>query len=213
MTLHPIRRPRPRGSRATALAALAAAAWLGAGAPGLHGQTATDTPVDVVRSRNEAVSAILEAAGDPVDDATLERLKDVINGFIDFRELSRRALGPHWEARTEQEKADFVDVFRQLIRNSSVRKLGVYRADSVTYDPPEISGGEAMLVTVAYRDGSSAEVVYEMHRVEGEWKAYDVIVDGSSTIRTYRDSFNQEIRRGSYEAMYAKLVDRLKEDS
>ena len=211
--MRPIRRSRVRVSRPTALAALVVAAWPVAEAPGLHGQTANESPVDVVRSRNEAVSAILETAGDPVDDATLERLKDVINGFIDFRELSRRALGPHWEARTEQEKADFVDVFRQLIRNSSVRKLGVYRADSVAYRAPEISDGEATLVTVAYRDDSSAEVVYEMHRVGGEWLAYDVIVDGSSTVRTYRDSFNQEIRRGSYEAMYAKLVDRLKEDS
>jgi phospholipid transport system substrate-binding protein len=202
-----------RRTRGVPLAAFAAAAWLAIGVPGLHGQASTESPIDVVRSRNEAVSAILETAGDPVDDATLERLKDVINGFIDFQELSRRALGPHWDARTEQEKTDFVDVFRQLIRNSSVRKLGVYRADSVTYNPPEGSGDEITLVTVAYRDEGSAEVVYEMHRVDGEWRAYDVIVDGSSTVRTYRDSFNQEIRRGSYEAMYAKLVDRLQRDS
>jgi phospholipid transport system substrate-binding protein len=193
--------------------AFALAVSLGGGALPLHAQSASDSPVDVVRSRNQAVTSILEAAGDSVEDPTRERLKDVINGLIDFQELSRRALNRHWDARTDQERADFVDVFRQLIRNSSVRKLGVYRADSVTYRPPETSDDAATVVTLAYKDGKSAEVVYHMHKVGGEWKAYDVVVDGSSTLRTYRDSFNKEIARGSYEAMYAKLVDRLAEDS
>jgi len=183
------------------------------GAAGASGQSAAQSPVDVVRSRNEAVRTILDAAGDSVDAPTRERLKDVINGLIDFDDLSRRALGRHWEARTDQEKADFTDVFRQLIRNSSVKKLGVYRADSVTYVSPEVTGDEVTLVTRAFKDDGSAEIVYEMHRVDGEWKAFDVIVDGSSTVRTYRDSFNREISRGSYASMYAKLLDRLKEDS
>jgi phospholipid transport system substrate-binding protein len=122
-------------------------------------------------------------------------------------------LNRHWDARTEQEKEDFVDVFRQLIRNSSVKKLGVYRADSVTYRPPEASSEDVTVVTVAYKDGKSAEIVYHMHQLDGEWKAHDVVVDGSSTVRTYRDSFNKEISRGSYEAMYAKLLDRLKDDA
>jgi phospholipid transport system substrate-binding protein len=190
--------------------------WLvlfGGGAPQLHAQSAPGSPVDVVRSRNQAVTRILDAAGDSVDAPTKEQLKDVINDLIDFQELSQRALSRHWEARSEQEKTDFVDVFRQLIRNSSVKKLGVYRADSVTYRPPEASDDGVTVLTLAYKDGKSAEVVYEMHEVGGEWKAYDVVVDGSSTVRTYRDSFNKEISRGSYEAMYAKLVDRLKEDS
>jgi phospholipid transport system substrate-binding protein len=196
---------------------VAMATWLaalgGTGASSAHAQTAAQSPVEVVRSRNQAVEQILEVAGDSVDAPTRERLKDVINDLIDFHELSRRALNRHWDARTEQEKEDFVDVFRQLIRNSSVKKLGVYRADSVTYRPPEASSEDVTVVTVAYKDGKSAEIVYHMHQLDGEWKAHDVVVDGSSTVRTYRDSFNKEISRGSYEAMYAKLLDRLKDDA
>lgn len=173
--------------------------------PALHAQS----PVDVVRARNDAVSQALEAAGDSVDDATRERLKDVINGLIDFKELSRRALGRHWDSRTDQEREDFVDVFRQLIRNSSVERLGVYRADSVTYGRPEISGDQATVSTLAYRDGKSVEIVYEMHLLEGAWRAHDIVVEGSSTVRTYRDSFNRQIAKTSFADMYARLVDKL----
>lgn len=194
----------------------AAITWLacmGVASPAAQAQTASQSPVDVLRARNQAVTGILEAAGDSVDGPTRERLKDVINGFIDFPELSQRALSRHWDARTEQERAEFIDLFRQLIRNSSVKKLGAYRADSVIYNPPAPDGDAVTVVTLAYKDGKSAEIHYHMHQVEGEWKAYDVVVDGSSTVRTYRDSFNKELSRGSYEAMYAKLLDRLAEDS
>ena len=202
-----------RGVPALAVVAIAWLASVGMGVPAVQAQTAPQSPSEVVRARNQAVTRILDAAGDSVDAPTKERLKDVINGLIDFEELSRRALSRHWEARTEQEQADFVDVFRQLIRNSSVKKLGIYRADSVTYRPPEAAGDGVTVVTIAFKDGKSAEIVYRMHQAGSEWKAHDVVVDGSSTVRTYRDSFNKEISRGSYEAMYAKLVDRLKEDS
>lgn len=176
------------------------------------GDAPGQSPVEVIRARNRAVSKILETAGDEPNEETREQLKDVINSVIDFRELSRRSLGRHWDDRTEQEKADFVDVFEQLIRNSSVKKLSIYRADSVTYDEPVVTRDGATVRTVAYKDRKSVEIVYEMHEVNGEWKAYDLVIDGASTVRTYRDSFYRQMAKGSYADMYDKLVRKLTEE-
>lgn len=171
--------------------------------------TAQESPEEVVRSRNMAVKAALEAAGDSISDEVREELKDVINGLIDFRELSRRALRQHWDARSPDEQDDFVDVFRSLVRNSSVQKLQVYEVDSTTYEPVEIDGDQSRVVTVAHDGNKDVEIIYLMHRVDAEWKAYDVIIQGSSTLRTYQDSFQREIKATSYTAMYTRLVERL----
>ena len=172
------------------------------------GQTA---PEDVVRLRNEAAQEAVDAAGDPVSDETREALKDVINGLIDFQELSRRALRRHWAQRTPEEQAQFVDVFRQLIRTSSVQKLEIYSADSITYQPAEIDGDRSRVMTIAHKGRNSVEILYLMHKVGDEWRAYDVVVDDSSTLRTYQDSFQREINSTSYEAMYNRMVDKLAE--
>ena len=171
-----------------------------------------ESPDAAVRSRNEAVKAALDAAGDSVSEQVREELKDVINGLIDFEELSQRALRRDWDARTPEEQEQFVEVFRSLVRNSSVRKLEVYQVDSTSYRTPETDGDQSRVVTVAHEDGKQVEIVYVMHRVDAEWKAYDVIIDGSSTLRTYQDSFQREINATSYEAMYARLVERLSKD-
>jgi phospholipid transport system substrate-binding protein len=169
-------------------------------------------PTDAVRVRNEAVVQALESSGDSVSDATREELKDVINGLIDFPELSRRALGRHWDPRTPEEQEEFVGVFRELVRNSSVRKLEVYEADSIVYRPAEIDGAEAVVTTVAHEGDKSVEVVYLLHLLDGVWKAYDVIIDGSSTMRTYQDSFNRQIRRGSFREMVDQMSEKLEKD-
>jgi phospholipid transport system substrate-binding protein len=202
-----MRRPPRLPRLLLALAVLAP--WAGAPAPA----SAQQSPAEAIRSRNQLVQRILQAhPGDTVTGPDAERLKDVINGLMDFDELSKRALGRHWDARTAAEKADFVRVFRDLVRNSSVKKLGVHRADSITYRPAQITGTAATVTTVAYKDRRSAEIVYHMHQVGGEWKAWDVVIDGSSTMRTYRDSFTREIASTSFEAMFTRLKERLEQE-
>ncbi len=171
------------------------------------------SPVDLIRDRNERVAKILEEKGDNIDDATREQLKEVINSFIDFRELSRRALGRYWGERTEQEKEDFVRVFSQLIKNSSVKKLEIYKADRIEYEDPVIKGDKATVVTYAYKDRKEVEVVYKLHKVDGRWMVYDIVIDGASTVRNYRDSFYKQISKTSYEEMYRKLVKKLESQS
>lgn len=196
-----------------AAAGLAAAAVFSAIAGLPTAASAQASPTDAIRAQNQAVQRILRAH--PTDEVTgpdRERLKDALNGLMDFTELSRRALGRHWDARTEAERADFVSTFRELVRSSSVRKLGVHRADSITYRPAQITGNQAVVTTVAWKDRRSAEIVYHMHQVGGEWRAWDVVVDGSSTMRTYRDSFNREINATSFPAMLGRLKERLAQE-
>ncbi|MDT8369173.1 MAG: ABC transporter substrate-binding protein [Longimicrobiales bacterium] len=173
------------------------------------GAIAQSTPEAVVRARNETVSATLANVGDEVPESVREELKDVINGLLDFRELSRLALARHWADRTPEEQEEFIDLFRELVRNSSVQKLEVYKADSTVYEPASIEGDKATLVTRAFKGSSEIEIEYLMHRVDGEWLAYDVVVDGSSTMRTYRDSFIRELQSTSFEAMMRRMRDRL----
>ncbi len=171
----------------------------------------SQSPLELIKSRNQRVESILDAAGDSVSEQTREELKDVINNFIDFQELSRIALGKYWDERTEKQKQEFVEVFQRLIRNSSVKKLGVYKADRIEYLEPEIRGDRAEVVTIAHKKRKQVEILYKLHKTGGEWKVYDMEIDGLSTARNYRESFYKQIAKTSYEEMYDKLVQRLQE--
>jgi len=167
-----------------------------------------ESPVEIIKNRNKTVADII-GNKDEVKGETKERLKDIINSFMDFDELSRLALGKYWKERTKQEKRDFANVFQQLIRNSSVKKLELYRADRMVYEEPEINGSKAKVTTIAYKKRKQFEITYKMHKVDNEWKTYDMEIDGVSTARSYRDSFYKQIAKTSYKEMYDKLVKKL----
>ena len=173
----------------------------------------SESPVELLKARNRTVEKILQDSGDDVSDSTREELKDIINGIMDFREFCKIALGKHWKDRTEQEKQDFVNVFQQLIRNSSVKKLGVYKADRMDYEEPEINGLKAKVLTVAYKKRKQVEILYKMHKIDDQWKVYDMEIDGVSTARNYRESFYKQISKSSYLEMYNKLVNKLEKES
>ena len=204
-----LRGARRRRNRAVRLGQVVAVAAILGLVPGWL--AAQQSPVEVIRARNTAVEKILAASGETVDATTRERLKDVINGSIDFTELSKRSLGNAWNDRTEQERQQFTDVFRRLVRNTSVKKLEAYKYDRVDYSPATITGTTARVATVAHKGAKSAQVVYLMHQVGKEWKVYDVVIDGASTVRSYRDSFSREIAKTSYAQMYDRLVRRANE--
>lgn len=182
------------------------------GETGMTAVYSDGSPLEVIKQRNQTITQILDAAGEKMDQATKDRLKDVINNSIDFVELSRLALGKYWDERSEQEKKAFVDVFRQLIRNSSVKKLEIYRADRIEYSEPIIEGDKATITTVAYKGRKNVEIIYRMHKVQGEWKIYDMEIDAVSTAQNYRSSFYKQIAKSSYKEMYDKLVQKLEEE-
>jgi phospholipid transport system substrate-binding protein len=173
---------------------------------------ADESPLQIIKLRNQKVKEILDTAGEKVAEKTKEELKEIINGIIDFQQLSRMALGKYWDERTEAERKEFVDVFQQLIRNSSVKKLEVYKADKIVYEDPEINGDKAEIITLAYKDRKEAEIIYKMHKPAGEWKVYDIEIDGVSTALNYRESFYKQIAKTSYTEMFDKLVERLEEE-
>ncbi|MFQ5708238.1 MAG: phospholipid-binding protein MlaC [bacterium] len=170
------------------------------------------SPVELIKARNQAVEKILQHTDDKVSPETKEKLKEVINGIMDFRELSRLALGKYWNQRSAKEKEDFVNVFSQLIKNSSVKKLEIYKADRLVYESPQINGTKAKVTTIAYKKRKQVEIVYKMHKNAQRWRVYDMEIDGVSTARNYRDSFYKQIAKSSYQEMYKKLVRKLAEE-
>ena len=78
--------------------------WVALGAaPAVPARPAEDEdgPIAFLKSHDAEVQAILvEAPADSLPPAVREEIKKHINAAFDFRELSRLALGDHWEERS-----------------------------------------------------------------------------------------------------------------
>lgn len=158
-------------------------------------------PTDTLRQGVDRVLRIVEKPGDHPAE-----IRKVAQELFDFEQTARRSLGPHWNARTPEERREFVDLFAELLERTYVRRIESGAGGTVTYVGESIDGDEATVRTrVLTQEKSDIPIDYRMRRKNGRWVIYDVSIEGVSLIANYRTQFNRVIQTESYDALVAKL--------
>lgn len=139
-----------------------------------------------------------------------ESLKRVINDGIDFEAMARTALGPFWSQISVEQRAEFVDVFSEIVRNQSLSNLDVYRSP-VTYKDIKVEGDSAYVVTSTVYKDVPAEVAYVLGRTDGAWRVRDIILDDVSTADGYARSFQTVMRKRGFDSLMQSLRKKLTE--
>jgi phospholipid transport system substrate-binding protein len=59
-------------------------------------------------------------------------------------------------------------------------------------------------------NGTKVGVNYSLRKVNGEWKAWDVVIDGISYVKSYREDYGAEVQQKGLDAVIARLEDKAK---
>ena len=165
--------------------------------------TATPAPLDVVKTGNTDVQKIAVRK-----DATVDQLAGVVDRFVDFAELSRRALGePQWSALTAAQRKEFTTEMQGLLRASYAKKALGQGRTQVLYGHEAITGNEASVATTVVVNRDRYPVDYKLYRPDekGEWRIYDVVTDSVSLLETYQEQFRKLIASKGFAGLLATL--------
>lgn len=163
--------------------------------------------LSMLKERDVKVKTILGAEGNTFSEEQREKLQNLINGSIDFSEITKRALLENYDTISEEQREEFVNVFASIIRDNSLKDLSIYRAD-VSYDSVEISGDSAHVVTTVSLDKVKTSVSYEMIKKDNAWVIADLAIDNVSTAKSYNRTFDRIIKRRGFEALLGSLKKR-----
>jgi phospholipid transport system substrate-binding protein len=165
-------------------------------------------PTDQVRQYTDQVRKILD---DPALRSSDKRaaVRKVAVEIFDVNETAKRALGPHWQARTASERNEFVQLFADLLERTYISKIDLYRGERLYYTSEAVDG-EFAIVRAKVITNKSVEVPVEARMLKrGEhWLIYDIAIENVSLISNYRTQFDRIIRTASF----GELVRRLKEN-
>lgn len=139
-------------------------------------------------------------------------IESEINPHVDFDHISALVLGQHWRNATADEKIRFQQAFKTLLIRTYSRAFIQFKDWSVRYfDLKMDQGAEKVIVRteILQPNLQPISVNYRMHLVNGQWKAYDIIIEGISLITNYRTSFKNEMARlNSLDSVIKSLVER-----
>lgn len=165
---------------------------------------AADDPVAAIKKKDGELQTLLKKSSRNAKET--ERVKSLLNDSFDFELLAKKSLSANdWKAQDEASQQKFVAEFQRMVRNSSAKRLELYRADSTIYEPAKMkkNGEEANVVAHLWNGGKESVLEYKMSQVNGTWKAWDLVIDDLSTARNYKDQFTQILKTKSF----AELID------
>ena len=164
---------------------------------------AADDPVNAVKKKDAELQTLLKKSSRNAKET--ERVKSLLNDSFDFALLAKKSLSKgDWEKQDAASQEKFVAEFQRMVRNSSAKRLELYRADSTIYEPAKMKGtDEARVIAHLWNKGKESVLEYKMSLVNGNWKAWDLVIDDLSTARNYKEQFGQILKTKSF----AELID------
>jgi phospholipid transport system substrate-binding protein len=143
-------------------------------------------------------------------------LEQTVSERFDFEEMSLRALGAPWKQLSDQEKKEFVALFRTLLINTYREQIETYSGDGVQYlnERVEKAGDKEyaeVRTKIFLSDKSELRLDYKLiNKDKTNWRVYDVVIQDIGLISNYQKQFTKIIRASSYQGLVDQL--RVKSD-
>jgi phospholipid transport system substrate-binding protein len=117
-------------------------------------------------------------------------------------------LGQHWRNATPEQRKRFVEAFYKSLLYTYGDAMVDFTADRLKVFPSKV-GPEDTKATVRTEikrsNGTKVAVFYSMRKTNGAWKAWDVVIDGISYVKSYREDYGAEVAQKGLDAVIARL--------
>jgi phospholipid transport system substrate-binding protein len=168
-------------------------------------------PEQIVRDSAQRMLAELDAnrAMYRKDPAALDHLvATVLLPSFDTEASARLVLGPAWRTATDEQRKRFVDAFyHSLLRNYGAALVNFTgdRFKVLPYRGDPTDTRASVRTEVKNQEGEVIPVVFELHKTDAGWKAWDVVIDGISYVKSFRTDVGAEVQAKGLDEVIARL--------
>ena len=150
----------------------------------------------VKKLTSEGVEQIVNAdVSQQEKDARFEKL---FNQYLDLGFIGKFVLGRYWNVATEQQKKEFIDVYRQMNVKTWSKRFDEFKGKSFDFKgtTPSNSKNQIFVDTVVpMKQGAPAKVSWRVKNTDGELKVVDIIIENVSLAITARNEYTAYIKK------------------
>ncbi|MDE2449260.1 MAG: ABC transporter substrate-binding protein [Gammaproteobacteria bacterium] len=205
-----------------AAAALVAAGWLieapapAAAAPAAAESAAAEPPSQVIQVAADGLLKALNTDRQAYrkDPSKVQALVDqYILPHVDTAFSAQLVLGRYWRTATPQQRDRFINAFYHSMLNNYGTAIVEFTSNTLKVYPTKVSAGSqnaTVRTEMSRTSGAPVSVNYYMHMTPDGWKAWDVVIDGVSYVKSYREDFGSQIaQQGGNAAAIDSVINRL----
>jgi phospholipid transport system substrate-binding protein len=170
-----------------------------------------DDPSKLVQDVAQAMLKDLDA-----DRAAYRKDPTKVNALVeknllpvfDTQYSARLVLGKHWRTATPEQRDRFVKAFYQSLLKNYGSALAEFTSDRLKVYPSQVdakSENATVRTEVKRSNGQGVPVYYTLHKTPDGWKAWDVVIEGISYVKSFREDFGAEIDQKGLDAVIDRI--------
>lgn len=177
--------------------------------------TDVESPYTMIKNVGEQVfTSVGEAkAKDQINDANMQSIiESTLMPYIDVTFASYKVLGTQLKKTTREQRSNFVDAMKANLVRTYSSALSQYNNQTVRYEAHKSIGNKSMInikTELLSDDAPTIDMVFKLRKNSktGEWKAYDLIVEGISLIDSKRSELSTPLRTKGIEYVTNMLTE------
>jgi phospholipid transport system substrate-binding protein len=170
------------------------------------------TPQKLIDTSSKALLEDLDAnrAKYKKDITQLYKVIDTIFlPHVNVQFAAQQVLGKYWRDATPEQRKRFTDAFYHSLLTTYGDALLGFTGDDMKVLPfqGDAAASSATVRTVIRRsNGAEVAVNYSLRKDQtGTWKVWDVVIEGISYVKSFREDFGLEIDQKGLEALLKRL--------
>ncbi|MDQ6971521.1 MAG: ABC transporter substrate-binding protein [Mariprofundaceae bacterium] len=169
------------------------------------------SPKQVVETAVGGVIDVLKARKDQTALSSEDRdaVRKAVEGYFDFPEMAKRALGKAWKKMTDVQKDEYIATFRELLERSYGNRLSDYHDQTVEFKDAKVKKRIAIVDSDVVDADKRTPVRYKLVHKKVGWRVYDIKVEGISMISTYRTDFTAAVNKDGLDGFLNGLKERV----
>ena len=152
-------------------------------------------PLNTVQGHvNNVLNVLRDPAlqGEANKEAKEKKIESIADQMFDYIALSKLTLGRSWKEFNKEQQKEFVSLYRSILEKAYMDKILSYTDEKVLFDKEMmLSEIKAEVQTRIITKSAEIPINYRVYLKDGQWRVYDVIIEGISLIKNYRTQFRE----------------------
>ena len=143
------------------------------------------------------------------DPGKLDALvSNVLLPSFDTEYAATLVLGQNWRSASPEQRKRFVDAFYHSLMRNYGSALVDFTADRLNILPYRGDPGDTVAdvrTEVKRSSGDKVPVTFRLRKKDGAWKAWDVVIEGVSYIKSFRTDIGSEVQQKGLDEVITRL--------
>lgn len=129
----------------------------------------------------------------------LEQLvNDLLLPVVDHKYMAKRVLGKHWKKASAEQKSQFTNAFKHKVIRTYAGAFKAFNGEKIIFKDAKFNKTKkkaSVKSDIQRFNGPPINVTYKLYNKSDRWLTYDIIIEGVSLVKSFRDQISQSIKK------------------